>query len=272
MLYHNLTQPKISFMKIAFKICSTFLILGFLSCKKDDTSPEPEPEPVKTAGTIRIEFNNMVGDSALVYNKKYLNPRGDTFSVTKFNYYISNISVTMEDNTVFTEPESYHVIKHSATAPTLLLQNVPAGAYKSIKFTVGVDSARNCSGAQTGGLDPAGAASDMYWSWNTGYIFLKLEGTSRRSASNEFVYHIGGFGGTNKTQRAFNISFGTGRANVSVSATPKIVLKTDVNEILKSPATIDFAAMPAVMNAGPNAKMMADNYSDMISIKSIVNP
>ncbi|MES2678601.1 MAG: MbnP family protein [Bacteroidota bacterium] len=258
-------------MKILLKICSFCLMLGFLSCKKDDTSPQPEPEPVKTAGKLKIEFNNMVGDSALVFNKKYINPRGDTFTVTKFNYYISNISVTMEDNSVFNEPESFHVIKHTSVAPSLLLQNVPAGAYKSIKFTIGVDSARNCSGAQTGGLDPAGAASDMYWSWNTGYIFLKLEGTSPRSTSGEFAYHIGGYGGANKTQRNFNISFGAGRMNVSTSATPRLVLKTDINEILGSPAMIDFATLPAVMNAGPDAKMMADNYSDMITIKSIAS-
>ena len=50
---------------------------------------------------------------------------------------------------------------------------------------------------RTGVLDPSGAGADMYWTWNSGYIFFKMEGTSPAATGmgNSFMYHIGGFGG-----------------------------------------------------------------------------
>src|SRR5690606_12105557 len=54
---------------------------------------------------------------------------------------------------------------------------------------------------RTGVLDPAGGMDDgMYWGWNSGYIFLKLEGTSDMapvdpSGHRKYRFHIGGFGG-----------------------------------------------------------------------------
>jgi pyruvate/2-oxoglutarate dehydrogenase complex dihydrolipoamide acyltransferase (E2) component len=77
-------------------------------------------------------------------------------------------------------------------------EKVPVGTYTAIEYTIGVDSTRNVSGAQTGALAPS---NGMFWSWLTGYIFIKAEGTSPESgASNgEFKYHIGGFKNENNT-------------------------------------------------------------------------
>jgi hypothetical protein len=44
-----------------------------------------------------------------------------------------------------------------------------------IRFLLGVDSARNVSGIQTGALDPA---RGMFWTWNSGYVMAKIEGSS----------------------------------------------------------------------------------------------
>jgi hypothetical protein len=57
---------------------------------------------------------------------------------------------------------------------------------------LGVDSIRNVSGIQTGALDPL---KGMFWTWNSGYVMAKLEGSSEssNSAGNRFTYHIGGF-------------------------------------------------------------------------------
>ncbi|WP_316930094.1 MbnP family protein, partial [Hymenobacter sp. IS2118] len=44
----------------------------------------------------------------------------------------------------------------------LALKDIPVGDYQSVSFTVGVDSARNVAGAQTGALDPN---NGMFWTW-----------------------------------------------------------------------------------------------------------
>jgi hypothetical protein len=259
-------------MKVRISFIAICLV-AFCACKKEKKSQVvDEPVGGNNAASVKpliIKFNNVVESDALILGNKYKNPNGDTFQVSKFTYYISNVSVVKNDNSVFSVPNSYFLIDHANTSThSCSLANVPAGEYKSVSFILGVDSARNNSGAQTGALDPI---KGMFWSWNTGYIMLKLEGTSPTSgASNQaLTYHIGGFGGQNKSQRMFNISFGGSQANVNTSASATINLTTNINEMFRTPNPIDFATQYYVMSPGSLAKMYADNYEDMITFKNI---
>ena len=60
--------------------------------------------------------------------------------------------------------------------------------------------------AQTDALDPVNA---MFWAWNTGYIFLKLEGRSSFSKlpGNIFEYHIGGYKSPSNCIRTISLNF-----------------------------------------------------------------
>jgi hypothetical protein len=261
-------------MKATIKfIAIAVLFTGFISCKKDTKEPEPNPEPtpVATTGTLKIQFDHLVGTTPLVLNQNYLNPKLDTFKVSKLKYYISNIVITKNDNSTFVEPESYYLLDASNPLSTVLtLTNVPFASYKSISFMLGVDSARSASGAQTGALSQS---NGMYWMWASGYIMFKLEGTSPQSgASNKsLVYHIGGYSGVNKTQRNYNLNFGSPTANVSSGTTPKVHLSVDINEFFKNPILIDVATQYFQMATNANAKMYADNFADMIKFEHVHN-
>lgn len=265
-------------MKHSKKIIALIVLLtiGFIwSCKKEEppATVTPDPSPTGETGSMKLEFKHEVSGVPLVFGTKYTNANGDTFTVSKFNYYISNIIFKKEDGTTYAEPESYHIVKHSvASTQAITVKNVPAGSYQSVSFMLGVDSARNVSGAQTGDLDPV-KASDMYWSWSSGYIFLKLEGSSPQSGdpSKFITYHIGGYGGVNKTQRNFNISFNSSAAKVSESQTPNIQFVTDVNELFDTPNKLNFAQDFSRISAGAGAKKYADNYADMIRLKAVNN-
>jgi len=258
----------IKLLSIAFIAFS----LSISSCKKDpDETPAPET-PGVTTGNLALHFENMVGDSSLVLNTQhYVNMHNDTFNVTKFNYYISNIKLTRSDLSVYTEPESYHLLKaDDAGSLDFILPNVPFGTYTSIQFMIGVDSARNVSGAQTGALDPA---NGMFWSWSTGYIMAKLEGTSPQSTESThlIVMHMGGFSGANSVLRTVSPSFNSATANVSSTVTPEIHFKVDVQEMLSAPNTIDFSVLNTIHMPGASAKLVADNYADMFSVEHIHN-
>ena len=55
----------------------------------------------------------------------------------------------------------------------------------------GVDSLLNYNGIHEGALDPI---NNMYWTWQTGYIYCKLEGyILNQTTKQNFEYHIGGF-------------------------------------------------------------------------------
>ena len=142
-------------MKTSYLAIIALTSLLVFSCKKDPVEPhEHDPEP--TTGSLKIEFEAMVDTSALVFNtKNYLNANGDTFNVSVFKYYISNIVLTKSDNSTYTEPNSYHLIDHSnASSLVVTIPDVPNGEYKGITFMIGVDSIRNVSGVQSGDLDP----------------------------------------------------------------------------------------------------------------------
>jgi hypothetical protein len=64
----------------------------------------------------------------------------------------------------------YFLVDFSDTTTTTLKLTILPYLYNRLSFVIGVDSARNVSGAQTGALDPA---NGMFWTWNTGYIMAK---------------------------------------------------------------------------------------------------
>lgn len=263
-------------------ICITLALLclnlTFTQCKKNSKEPEPEPltpavtTPAVTGGTLQIEFEGAVGDSALVLSSQtYTNQAGNTFNVTLCKYYVSNIRLTKNDNSVWSEPNSYHLIDYSDPSSIILeIPNIPYGEYKALEFMIGVDSTRNVSGAQTGALDPA---RGMFWTWNSGYIMAKVEGTSPQSTAtaNKLTFHVGGFSGSNSVLKTVSPSFGSDVAKVTTSITPKIHLKCDILEWFQSPNTINFATLNTVHMPGSDAKKIGDNYADMFSVEHIHN-
>lgn len=223
-------------------------------------------ENKKTDRGLSLQFHHYVGDKPLVLDDStYSNALGQAYTVTKLNYYIGNIRLTKKDGKEYFLEDYFFISEdeEKTASKTILLDKIPAGEYTSIQFLIGVDSLHNCSGAQSGALDPINA---MFWTWNTGYIFLKLEGKSTLSTlpGNTLEYHIGGYKEPSNCIRTALINFETPLIITSKTAS-KLDLKTDVAEILAGPTAIDFKQYPAI-NSTLNATMMADNYIDIFSI------
>lgn len=261
-------------MKNLFKIATiTLITLTLTNCKKDSVAePEPLPEAPANTNNLKIYFEAMVDTNALVFSTQtYTNQAGNTFNVTLYKYYISNIKITKIDNSVWAEPNSYHLVDHADAASTLVtIPNVPFGNYKSIEFMIGVDSAKNNSGAQTGALDPA---KGMFWDWNSGYIMAKFEGTSPQSPAvgNNLKFHIGGFSAANKTMKVISPSFNGDTAKVTSSVAPTIHMSSDLLEWFKTPTAIDFSTTHTVHMPGAAANNVANNYADMFKVEHIHN-
>lgn len=258
--------------KLIFAIA--ILSVVFTSCKKDpDDEVTPAPTtPAATTGSLKLEFEHMVDTNALTLNTvDYINANNDTFKVTKFKYYISNIKLTKTDGSVFTQPESYYLVDEATAASKVItIANVPNGTYNSVSFMIGVDSTRNVSGSQTGALDPA---NGMFWSWSSGYIMAKLEGSSNQSgASNKsLTFHTGGFSGANSVLRTVTPSFNGATANVSSTLTPEVHYICDLSKFFKGASTTNFATTHTVHMPGMMAKTIADNYANMFSVDHIHN-
>ncbi|MBP7810265.1 MAG: hypothetical protein KA163_13305 [Bacteroidia bacterium] len=256
------------------KIVLALSVLVFFSCKKDPSTNEHDGHnhshsaPVST-NNINFNITNVAGNSLLALNTQtYINENLDTFSVNVFKYYISNIRLFRQDGYIFNEPESYRLLNQSdTTSCKFTIKNVPLGNYIGMQFTIGVDSLRNCDGAQTGALDPV---HDMFWDWSQGYIFAKMEGLCNKGQFGSFFHHIGGFSGQYNALVKSTPSFGTNMIQVTNTGVSKVYLKADILEWFKNPSTIDLSAYSGV-GGGKKSSEIAANYADMFSVALIQN-
>lgn len=242
--------------------------MNLSSCKK----PHPA-EPHPTEGKVDLQFDHKWGPSSAPFtmNTALTHPAtGESITFTTLKYYISNIKLKKEDGTWWVQPESYHLIAVGEdVAPKILLEKVPLGKYTAIEYTIGVDSTRNVSGAQTGAL---AASNGMFWSWLTGYIFIKAEGTSPDSgASNgEFRYHIGGFRNENNTNAVrVNTQDFPSLLNVEGHGGHNAKVHFYVNAARFWHGGISLQDMHTVHMPGANALMIADNFQGAVIVHHV---
>ncbi len=248
-------------------ILATTITLFFTSCKKDST---PEYD-ANAKGELSVEFDNIAGSSDLQLNTgSYTNASGESFKVTKLKYFVSNFKLTKTDGTVYTVPQDscYFLIDESDANRHEAELKVPEGEYKTLSFVLGVDSLRNTMDVskRTGDLDPTGTGADMYWTWNSGYIFFKMEGTSPASAMG-YMYHIGGFGGytsaTINNIKTITLDLtARGTAKVKSSKSTNIHLMADILKAFTGTANVSIAANSMVMFTGYSTTI-ANNYATM---------
>ena len=250
-------------------IAVTFL---FSSCKKDDV---PEYN-ANVKADLSVEFDNVAGSSDLQLNTgTYTNAVAQSFKVTKLKYYVSNFKLTNVDGTVYTVPQKdcYFLIDESVASSHDPVLNIPEGEYKNISFVLGVDSLRNTMDVsqRTGDLDVSAAAADMYWSWNSGYIFFKMDGTSPdiTAMGGVFQYHVGGFGGystaTTNNLKTFTLDLtARGTAKVKAGKSTNLHLMVDILKVINGSTNMNFATT-AMVHSPAAAIPLSSNYVNMIS-------
>ena len=112
-----------------------------------------------------------------------------SIQINSFKFYLSNIRLFNTSLLVDEELNSYHLIDLLDTSKNKLkLTRNNNKKFNRIEFNLGIDSATNVSGAMEGDLDPT---NNMYWTWQSGYINLKLEGVFEDGIQRE--YHLGGY-------------------------------------------------------------------------------
>lgn len=224
---------------------------------------------VDTVRTLKIGFEAVVGDRPLVFGSEiYKNANGDSFTLSRYRYYISNVKLTAANNETYTEPESYHLIDHKAdTSSFFVLKGVPDGSYNKITFLIGVDSLRNVSGAQNGALDPI---HGMFWDWNTGYIMAMMEGKvlDGTALGKVLGLHIAGFNQSSSVLKQVTLTLPQ-PVVVNKEKKPTIYIKSDAAEWFKNPSIIDLKTTSLIMKTGFNAQIIAENYADMFTVDRI---
>lgn len=254
------------------KILTIIIITSilFTACKKDNTTPDFDEQNL---ASLSVEFDNIVGGRTFTLNNTavpYTNAAGEKFTISMAQYFISNIQVTTTAGKQYTVPQdsSYFLIKGVDRASRFAKVRVPEGDYSKLTFVLGVDSLRSTMPVdkRTGVLDPAmggggHGGGGMYWGWNSGYIFFKLEGNSEvisddqqgdPTGNKKFRYHIGGFGGysapTINNIKTITVDLNSaGIAKVRKDRQSNIHLFVDLMKFFNGTNSFSIKAHPTVM-------------------------
>lgn len=239
---------------LAFLLVALVSLLD--SCKHDaDNQP--------TAGSVAFELKNMVGTQPLALDgTTYTTAGGETFTVSTFEYYISNIKLTKSDGTTYAAPHEYHLIDTAKPGSTsFIITNVPAGDYTGVSFVVGVDSTTTKGDplALPGDLNPA---NSMYWTWNTGHIFLKLEGTVTSTSPNKpLTCHIGGYRAPYSAIVTATPSLNGATLPVRAGQVPKLSVAANVLKMFDGATAFTLSNFPTTMMPSTASVQVATNYA-----------
>ncbi len=253
---------------ITMKLVATMpvmLLFFVLVCSASLAQPK-----AKNQGTVLIQFKNVVSGEPLVLDdSSYTNPTGEIYTVHKLKYYIGQLQFFSKTKKTVSV-KKYFLINQSVDSSCNVQLPLPEGEYDSLQFLIGVDSATNTAGAQTGALDPL---NDMFWTWQSGYIMEKLEGSSPQSGviNNKMEYHLGGYGGVNSTQRVVNLNFGKKPVVVQAGHKSNILIKAELNNFWLGPNKISIKETPVCSSAGALANQLSYNFAGMFSLESVTN-
>lgn len=201
---------------------------------------------------LKIQFKPTFNKEKLtLFTSKYVTNENDTVSIERLKFYISNIELKLDNQIVFKEKESYHLIDMEEEKLGFNLEIPSDIKFNFLSFDIGVDSLKSTSGAQGGELDPV---KGMYWAWNTGYIYAKLEGKSKscKTRNNVFEFHIGGFIKPNNAIKKVTIPVVVSNNNISIEVLTE-----------KWFQNVKLTELNSVVIPGKEALKIANNYAEM---------
>ncbi len=247
-------------------LLSILSVFVLTSCEKKNND-DNDNDPTIQKGSFKIELEHFFDQDLFELNKAYVNGSSEDVTFSMVKYYLTNIKLEHTDGSVWSEENSYHLVDLSDAGSLILsLADIPAGDYQRIMFTIGVDSASNVSGAQEGALSPA---NGMFWSWNTGYIFFKLEGTSPQALGGTFTYHIGGFSGANNAIAEHGFHLHMPNLTVSPDASPVVHLMVDMKKAFDGMHTLSVANIPTLTMPGMMAVHISHNFKTAFALDHV---
>jgi len=140
---------------------------------------------------VELHINHKLGGTNdFAFDEVASNNLGQSFKVTRLQYYISGISITHSGGAVRSVPGHY-ILANGSTPVVDALGVLNVSDVTAVSFYVGVDEANNH-------LDPSARPAghplelktpNMHWGWAAGYRFAAIEGKSGASLDQTFEVH-----------------------------------------------------------------------------------
>jgi hypothetical protein len=213
--------------------------------------------PTLSAQEVTVVFQPVLGGVALEVAEEggaagaEEVKKSHALNVETLRFYLSDVVLLKAGAVVHRAAKKHHLI--DAERPkTLRLPLQTVADYDELRFTFGVDSLTAASGAFGADLD------GMYWTWRSGYINFKLEGTSPDcpARKNRFQFHVGGFQGPFNSER---------EVSLRVSPDTIISVQIDLDHFF---AATDLSTDYQIMSPSAQSAALADLLVALFRINS----
>jgi len=157
---------------------------------------------------LEIAVRHTFSDGPLLLDSlRYRTAAGETLSFTRLSYLLSGFALEREAGGWVELPDRYAWMDEERRRTTVRLEGVPEGAYRALRFHVGLDATANASDpSQLPADHPLNAnLNGLHWSWQGGYVFLAVEGHYRAGTAELKGY-------------AYHLAHETNRARISLTA------------------------------------------------------
>ncbi|MFC7356344.1 MbnP family protein [Jejudonia soesokkakensis] len=261
--------------KIIFAL-SIFIVA--ISCDTDDSNNTSEDTNVTFRFTQNWDGENI--ENSDYENTTYVNANGESMTLSKVNYLISDITFTSTiDGTVYAA-EDYNLIlaRNSQNVEFTPNIEIPEGEY-TVSFTFGFDDEDN---DKVGGYADLNSV-DGFWSvpapLGAGYHFQRIEGTYVNSLSEttSFQFHTVRANrhsslppGPGTLEELRDTSFVVNLGGVSIQNNTTIEVKANIAEWFKNPITWDLNTRFMVLMPNFQAQLdMNENGATVFSLGEV---
>jgi len=212
---------------------------GGASSAGSEQCPALPALPADATSSLTLPLQ-IVGAGAPITTGQAITPAtGSSYKLSLLKFYLSSPVLLKSDGTRAPAalvqangmPRAYGValVDLDDPASQSLTVSGPPGDYAGLELGVGLPAACN-AGDPTTRAFPLNADSDMFWTWGSQYMFIRIEG-SRSSGSDwsTFALHVG-------YQQAYRSVHVMGELHLRPGAATASGLRFDVDHLLNAPA------------------------------------
>jgi cytochrome c peroxidase len=224
-----------------------------------------------TAANLEVEITPRVaGENLQPASLRYRTSAGETFSITRVSYLLSEFALQRDDGSWLEIPNAVAWLDCGQNRNSFRLTNILSGNFQSIRFSAGLNTNLNHADATkfppTHPLNPN--LDGLNWSWQGGYIFLALEGLWR-NASGEldgWAYHFA----RDKNRTRITLA-----AALAMTNETKLDLDFDIGALLNAPRPLSFArdgSSTHSRDGDPIAEALGKNLPGAFRARKVSNP
>tara|TARA_B100000767_G_scaffold65656_1_gene61995 strand:- start:881 stop:1837 length:957 start_codon:yes stop_codon:yes gene_type:complete len=160
----------------------------------------------QTTKELVLTINHTMASAPLTSSSVGVNNLGNQFKFSRLEYYMGDIQVIYDNDSVFNYPEVVLIDALDAAATNLYLGSQSLDSVTAVRFAIGVSASLNH-------LDPstyspqsplAPKSPSMHWGWSAGYRFIAAEGMGSSSFNQGFELH--GLGDVNYAMQTISTS------------------------------------------------------------------